>query len=248
MVCMNVPRICGMCQHPMCILYVSTSHVIWYVSTSFECGVPCVCDMCQCVSGMSQHAMCKWYVSTSHVYVVYVNVPCICCMCQCPMYMLYVSTSHVYVVCVNVPCVCVTTLVSASRCYLFDNSAKLITDPDFITADNLDESKYKSVSIGRKEGEVMKDLIYKHGFFRRTEAIDFQGVCSISPYAPKVGQTLGSVHSVTLQIVYLFIYFYLYCSCDRAARVSMCVIYLNYCTPMSRCDLLQPLCDRVPTY
>ena len=118
----------------------------------------------------------------------------------------YVSTPHVYVVGVNVPCVCVTTLVSASRCYLFDNSAKLITDPDFITADNLDESKYKSVSIGRKEGEVMKDLIYKHGFFRRTEAIDFQGVCSISPYAPKVGQTLGlgqvrSGHSVTLQII-----------------------------------------------
>ena len=75
---------------------------------------------------------------------------------------------------------------SLCSCYLFDNSAKLITDPDFITADNLDESKYKSVSIGRKEGEVMKDLIYKHGFFRRTEAIDFQGVCSISPYAPKV--------------------------------------------------------------
>ena len=72
------------------------------------------------------------------------------------------------------------------RCYLFDDSAKLITDPDFLTADSLDESKYKSLSVGQKEGEVMKDLIYKHKFFGRTEAIDFQGVCHISPYAPKV--------------------------------------------------------------
>ena len=44
--------------------------------------------------------------------------------------------------------------------------------------------------MGRKEGEVMKDLIYKHGFFRRVESIDFQGVCSISPYAPKVDKDL----------------------------------------------------------
>ena len=62
----------------------------------------------------------------------------------------------------------------------------MITDPDFITASDLDESKYKGLTMGKKEGEVMKDLIYKHGFFRRTESIDFQDVCSISPYAPKV--------------------------------------------------------------
>ena len=40
--------------------------------------------------------------------------------------------------------------------------------------------------MGKKEGEVMMELIYKHNFFRRTEAVDFQGVCGISPYAPKV--------------------------------------------------------------
>ena len=73
-----------------------------------------------------------------------------------------------------------------SRCYLFDNKANLITDPDFIEADNLDDSKYKGVTMGKKEGEVMKDLIYKHGFFKRKEAIDFQGVCSISPKQRKV--------------------------------------------------------------
>ncbi len=78
-------------------------------------------------------------------------------------------------------------LYPSARCYLFDTSANLITDHDFITADNLDESKYKGVTMGKKEGEVMKDLIYTHGFFRRKETIDFQGVCSISPYAPKVG-------------------------------------------------------------
>lgn len=72
------------------------------------------------------------------------------------------------------------------RCYLFDDKANLITDPDFILASILDESKYKGVTMGKKEGEVMKDLIYKHSFFQRTESIDFQDVCSISPYAPKV--------------------------------------------------------------
>ena len=70
---------------------------------------------------------------------------------------------------------------------MFDNKANLITDPDFIEADNLDDSKYKGVTMGRKEGEVMKDLIYKHGFFKRKENIDFQGVCYISPKARKVG-------------------------------------------------------------
>ena len=40
--------------------------------------------------------------------------------------------------------------------------------------------------MGKKEGEVMKELIYIHEFFRRTEKVDFQGVCSISPKAPKV--------------------------------------------------------------
>ena len=72
------------------------------------------------------------------------------------------------------------------RCYLFDGKANLITDPDFITANPLDDRKYKGVTMGKKEGEVMKDLIYKHAFFRRTEAVDFQGSCGISPYRPKV--------------------------------------------------------------
>ncbi|ELU06451.1 hypothetical protein CAPTEDRAFT_215114 [Capitella teleta] len=73
-----------------------------------------------------------------------------------------------------------------TRCYLFDGSANLITDPDFITANPLDDRKYKGVTMGKKEGEVMKDLIYKHRFFRRTESVDFQGSCGLSPYRPKV--------------------------------------------------------------
>lgn len=76
--------------------------------------------------------------------------------------------------------------------------AYLITDPEFITADNLDESKYKGVTMGKKEGEVMKDLIYKHGFFRRIESIDFQGVCSISPYAPPVCRPITYTLCVSL--------------------------------------------------
>jgi hypothetical protein len=39
------------------------------------------------------------------------------------------------------------------------------------------ESKYAGVQLGIKEGEVMKDLIYKHGFFVRKETYDFQGSC-----------------------------------------------------------------------
>ncbi|XP_070555607.1 voltage-dependent calcium channel subunit alpha-2/delta-2-like [Ptychodera flava] len=73
-----------------------------------------------------------------------------------------------------------------TRCYLFDNFANLVTDPEFIHASNLDERQYKRVSFGKKEGEVMHELIYKHNFFQRKEQIDFQGSCSVSPYAPKV--------------------------------------------------------------
>ncbi|CAI9736897.1 Hypothetical predicted protein [Octopus vulgaris] len=73
-----------------------------------------------------------------------------------------------------------------TRCYLFDSNAYLVMDPDFILASNLDESEYERVTLGKKEGEVMKDLIYKHSFFKRKEYIDFQGSCRISPEAPKV--------------------------------------------------------------
>ena len=82
------------------------------------------------------------------------------------------------------------------RCYLFDNSANLIIDPDFLEADNLDDSKYKGVTMGKKEGEVMKDLIYRQYFFKRDESLDFQGVCSISPYAPKVSSYCQGHHQV----------------------------------------------------
>ncbi|XP_052774120.1 voltage-dependent calcium channel subunit alpha-2/delta-3-like isoform X2 [Mya arenaria] len=74
----------------------------------------------------------------------------------------------------------------STRCYLFDSNAYLIMDPDFLTASDLDESKYERVQLGKKEGEVMKDLIYKHAFIRRTERLDFQGSCRITPEEPKV--------------------------------------------------------------
>ena len=59
-------------------------------------------------------------------------------------------------------------------------------DPDFLKASDLDESKYEQVQLGKKEGEVMKDLIYKHAFIQRTEKVDFQGSCRITPEEPKV--------------------------------------------------------------
>ena len=59
-------------------------------------------------------------------------------------------------------------------------------DPDFLQASDLDESMYDHVQLGEKEGEVMKDLIYKHAFIRRTEKVDFQGSCRITREEPKV--------------------------------------------------------------
>nr|KAI8754030.1 voltage-dependent calcium channel subunit alpha-2/delta-3-like [Biomphalaria glabrata] len=73
-----------------------------------------------------------------------------------------------------------------TRCYLFDSSAYLVMDPDFLTANALDESQYQSVTLGRKEGEVMKHLVYYHKFIIREESIDFQGSCRISADEPKV--------------------------------------------------------------
>lgn len=98
-------------------------------------------------------------------------------------------------------------MISLPRCYLFDNNANLITDPDFILADDLDVKKYTGVTMGRKEGEVMKDLIYRHRFFTRVESIDFQGSCSISPYSKKVrgqnkGRNLGLSERASLTLIF----------------------------------------------
>ena len=71
---------------------------------------------------------------------------------------------------------------------MFDSKAFLVMDPDFMAASSLDKSKYAGVQLGIKEGEVMKDLIYKHGFFVRKETYDFQGSCRITPEEPKVKQ------------------------------------------------------------
>ncbi|XP_071807181.1 voltage-dependent calcium channel subunit alpha-2/delta-3-like [Asterias amurensis] len=73
-----------------------------------------------------------------------------------------------------------------TRCYLFDNAANIVIDPEFINVSDLDTAKYNRVSLGKKEGEIMRELIYKHRFFIRKETIDFQGSCSLSASAPRV--------------------------------------------------------------
>lgn len=73
-----------------------------------------------------------------------------------------------------------------TRCYLFDSNAILIMAPEFINEKDLEEKKYSAVNLGIVEGEIMKDLIYKHKFLKRSETIDFSGTCTISPYQPKV--------------------------------------------------------------
>jgi len=76
--------------------------------------------------------------------------------------------------------------VCQTRCYLFDTNAILIVAPEFINEKDLEEQKYSQVNLGMVEGEIMKDLIYRHKFLIRSENIDFSGKCSISPYQPKV--------------------------------------------------------------
>jgi hypothetical protein len=73
-----------------------------------------------------------------------------------------------------------------TRCYLFDTNAILIVAPEFIKEKDLEEKKYSQVNLGIIEGEIMKDLIYRHQFLIRSENIDFSGTCVISPYQPKV--------------------------------------------------------------
>lgn len=67
-----------------------------------------------------------------------------------------------------------------TRCYIFDNRANMIVDPDFIQVMDIETAKYSGVTMGKKEGEIMKELIFKHRLFTRQEDIDFQGTCSLS--------------------------------------------------------------------
>lgn len=76
--------------------------------------------------------------------------------------------------------------ICETRCYLFDTNAILIMAPEFINEKDLEEKKYSQVNLGMLEGEIMKDLIYRHRFLKRLENIDFSGTCTISPYQPKV--------------------------------------------------------------
>ena len=79
------------------------------------------------------------------------------------------------------------------RCYLVDNLANLVTDPDFLLVSTTDAREYERVSLGRKEGDIMKLLVTKHKFFVPNQRVDFQGICSVSQYAPKVSICLNIV-------------------------------------------------------
>ncbi|XP_067936801.1 voltage-dependent calcium channel subunit alpha-2/delta-1-like [Watersipora subatra] len=68
----------------------------------------------------------------------------------------------------------------STRCYLFDTSANMIVDPDFELAKDIEVSKYAGVTMGKKEGEIMRELIFKHQFFIRKDSVEFQGTCSIA--------------------------------------------------------------------
>ncbi|PAA92856.1 hypothetical protein BOX15_Mlig015658g4 [Macrostomum lignano] len=71
-------------------------------------------------------------------------------------------------------------------CYVFDNRANVIMAADFIEATDLDEGRYKGVTLGQKEGEVMMNLVFRQKLFQRDESVDFQGTCSFTAGAPRV--------------------------------------------------------------
>lgn len=61
-----------------------------------------------------------------------------------------------------------------------------MTDPDFLEANITDEREYQRVSLGRKEGDIMKQLVQEKKAYKQTRRLDYQGICSVSPYFPKV--------------------------------------------------------------
>lgn len=71
-----------------------------------------------------------------------------------------------------------------TKCYIVDNRANVIVASEFINATALDTGKYTGVTLGKKEGEIMKELVFDHKFFNRTESIDFQ-VSSCVLFHPK---------------------------------------------------------------
>jgi len=56
----------------------------------------------------------------------------------------------------------------------------MIVDPDFVKVKDMETGKYAGITMGKKEGEIMRELIFKHKFFVRTDSVEFQGTCSIA--------------------------------------------------------------------
>lgn len=65
----------------------------------------------------------------------------------------------------------------------------MIVDPDFQLVKDMEEGKYAGVTMGKKEGEIMRELIFKHGLFIRKDSVEFQGTCEISS-----AQKVGDIH------------------------------------------------------
>ena len=61
---------------------------------------------------------------------------------------------------------------------MFDNRGFVIWDEEFLAAQDFDKGKYQGVQLGKKEAEVMRELVFKHRLFRTIEQVDFQGACN----------------------------------------------------------------------
>ena len=57
----------------------------------------------------------------------------------------------------------------------------MIWAEEFLDARDLEKGKYQGVRLGKKEEEVMRELVFKHRLFRTLEQVDFQGTCNWAP-------------------------------------------------------------------
>jgi hypothetical protein len=70
-----------------------------------------------------------------------------------------------------------------TRCYIVDSHAQLAYSSDFSDFSDGNTREFEGVGLGYKEGQVMRDLVYRHKFFKRRDTVDFQGECRTTPFA-----------------------------------------------------------------
>ena len=73
-----------------------------------------------------------------------------------------------------------------TKCYIINDVGRIVFDDGILNAADEDERSYLDVPFGYREGKVMTDVTYNGDLFERSVQRDFQGLCSVTPYAPRV--------------------------------------------------------------